>query len=232
MALVVQKYGGTSVGNADRIKNVAARVAEARRKGDQIVVVVSAMSGVTDGLLNLAKEIMPAPPERELDVLLATGEQTTIALTAMALHAIGVPAVSLTGRAGRHRHRRRAHEGEDQEHHAQGSAPAARCRQRRHRRRLSGADERRADHDARARRLGPDGDRAGRGAQGRPLPDLHRRRRRLHRRSAHRAGRAQARRDLLRRDARARRVGREGHAAALGRDRQEVRRRLRSALEP
>jgi aspartate kinase len=97
MALVVQKYGGTSVGNADRIKNVAARVAQYRGKGDQIVVVVSAMSGVTDGLLNLAKQIMPAPPDRELDMLLATGEQTTIALTAMALHAIGVPAVSLTG---------------------------------------------------------------------------------------------------------------------------------------
>src|SRR5260370_36271860 len=97
MALVVQKYGGTSVANADRIKNVARRVAEYRGKGDQIVVVVSAMSGVTDGLINLAKEVTPAPPERELDMLLATGEQTTIALTAMALHAIGVPAVSLTG---------------------------------------------------------------------------------------------------------------------------------------
>src|ERR1700682_2169771 len=97
MALVVQKYGGTSVGNADRIKNVARRVAEYRSKGHQIVVVVSAMSGVTDGLINLAKQVTPEPPERELDMLLATGEQTTIALTAMALQAIGVPAVSLTG---------------------------------------------------------------------------------------------------------------------------------------
>jgi aspartate kinase len=97
MTLVVQKYGGTSVGNADRIKNVARRVAEYRGQGHQIVVVVSAMSGVTDGLINLAKQVTPAPPERELDMLLATGEQTTIALTAMALQAIGVPAVSLTG---------------------------------------------------------------------------------------------------------------------------------------
>jgi aspartate kinase len=97
MALVVQKYGGTSVGNADRIKNVARRVADYRQKGDRIVVVVSAMSGVTDSLLTLAKNITASPPERELDMLLATGEQTTIALTAMALHAIGVPAVSLTG---------------------------------------------------------------------------------------------------------------------------------------
>jgi len=97
MALIVQKYGGTSVGNTDRIKNVAARVAAYRAKGDQVVVVVSAMSGVTDNLIKLATAIMPLPTERELDMLLATGEQTTIALTAMALHAIGVPAASLTG---------------------------------------------------------------------------------------------------------------------------------------
>jgi len=97
MALIVQKYGGTSVGSPDRIKSVAERVASSRQRGDQIVVVVSAMSGVTDNLITLAQQIAPAPPEREMDVLLATGEQTTIALTAMALHAIGVPAVSLTG---------------------------------------------------------------------------------------------------------------------------------------
>ena len=97
MALIVQKYGGTSVGNPDRIKNVAARVARCRAEGHQLVVVVSAMSGVTDSLIKLAKEIMPLPSEREMDVLLATGEQQTIALTAMALHALDVPAVSLTG---------------------------------------------------------------------------------------------------------------------------------------
>src|SRR2546422_1899494 len=97
MPLIVQKYGGTSVANTDRIKNVAARVAKYRARGDQIVVVVSAMSGVTDNLIKLAKEIMPLPNEREMDVLLATGEQTTIALTAIALHALDVPAVSMTG---------------------------------------------------------------------------------------------------------------------------------------
>src|SRR6187401_1833847 len=97
MALIVQKFGGTSVGNTERIKNVAERVARYRAQGDQIVVVVSAMSGVTDGLIKLAKEIMPLPSEREMDMLLATGEQTTIALTAIALHALAVPAVSLTG---------------------------------------------------------------------------------------------------------------------------------------
>src|SRR5437868_1748548 len=97
MALIVQKFGGTSVGNPDRIKNVAKRVSQNRDQGDQVVVVVSAMSGVTDNLIKLAKEIMPLPSEREMDMLLATGEQTTIALTAMALHALNIPAASLTG---------------------------------------------------------------------------------------------------------------------------------------
>lgn len=97
MALIVQKYGGTSVANTDRIKNVAARVAKYRAQGDQVVVVVSAMSGVTDNLIKLAKEIMALPSEREMDMLLATGEQTTIALTAIALQALGVDAISLTG---------------------------------------------------------------------------------------------------------------------------------------
>lgn len=97
MALIVQKYGGTSVGSIDRIKNVAARVADYHRRGHKLVVVVSAMSGVTDSLIRLAKEITPLPSERELDLLLATGEQQAIALTAIALQAIGVPAVALTG---------------------------------------------------------------------------------------------------------------------------------------
>jgi aspartate kinase len=95
--LIVQKYGGTSVGNTERIKNVATRVAKYHANGDKIVVVVSAMSGVTDNLIKLAKDIMPLPNEREMDVLLATGEQTTIALTAIALHALDIPAVSMTG---------------------------------------------------------------------------------------------------------------------------------------
>jgi aspartate kinase len=95
--LIVQKFGGTSVANPERIRNVAARIAAYRAKGSQVVVVVSAMSGVTDNLIKLAKELTPLPDEREMDVLLATGEQTTIALTAIALHTLGVPAISLTG---------------------------------------------------------------------------------------------------------------------------------------
>lgn len=97
MALIVQKYGGSSVKDTDRIKNVANRVAEYRRQGDQIVVVVSAMGGVTDNLIRLASEINQLPSEREMDMLLATGEQTTIALLAMALHSLDLEAVSLTG---------------------------------------------------------------------------------------------------------------------------------------
>ena len=97
MAFIVQKYGGTSVGSPERILNVAKRVADSKKEGNKIVVVVSAMSGVTDGLIKLAREVNPEATAREMDVLLATGEQQTIALTALALHGIGVPAVSLTG---------------------------------------------------------------------------------------------------------------------------------------
>jgi aspartate kinase len=99
MALIVQKYGGTSVGNPERIRNCAKRILETQRAGNQVVAVVSAMSGVTDNLIRLAKEVSAEsePIEREMDVLLSTGEQTTIALTAMAIHSLGGKAVSLTG---------------------------------------------------------------------------------------------------------------------------------------
>jgi aspartate kinase len=97
MSFLVQKYGGTSVGNPERIRNVAARVAEGHKAGHRIVVVVSAMSGETDRLLKLAREVNPEAAAREVDMLVSTGEQQTIALTAMALHGLGIPAVSLTG---------------------------------------------------------------------------------------------------------------------------------------
>lgn len=99
MALIVQKYGGTSVGNPERIRNCARRILETQRAGHKVVAVVSAMSGVTDGLIKLARAVSleMEPAEREMDVLLATGEQTTIALTAMAIHDLGGKAVSLTG---------------------------------------------------------------------------------------------------------------------------------------
>jgi aspartate kinase len=97
MALIVQKYGGTSVGSPERIGAVAHRVKRWRDQGDQVVVVVSAMSGETDRLIALAKSIQERPLPRELDVLLSTGEQVTIALLSMALDAIGCPARSYTG---------------------------------------------------------------------------------------------------------------------------------------
>ncbi|MCA1806159.1 MAG: aspartate kinase [Xanthomonadaceae bacterium] len=97
MALIVQKYGGTSVGTVERIQHVADKVLAHRKEGHEVVVVVSAMSGETDRLLGLARHIAPRPEGRELDVLLSTGEQVTIALLAMALEARGCPARSYTG---------------------------------------------------------------------------------------------------------------------------------------
>jgi len=98
MALIVQKYGGTSVGSVERIHRVAEQVAEAKRAGHDLVVVLSAMSGETDRLLRLAHDITPNPDERELDMLLSTGERVTIALLAMDLRGRGINAQSFTGR--------------------------------------------------------------------------------------------------------------------------------------
>ena len=97
MSLIVQKYGGTSVGTPERILAVAQRILSTQQAGNQVVAVLSAMSGVTDSLIKLAARVAPHPTEREMDVLLATGEQTTIALTAMAINGLGGHAVSLTG---------------------------------------------------------------------------------------------------------------------------------------
>src|SRR5881397_2931193 len=97
MRLVVQKYGGTSVGTPERIRNVACRLVETQREGCQVVAVISALAGVTDNLLKLAHEMSPQPAERELDILLSTGERAASALTAMAVNALGGRAISLTG---------------------------------------------------------------------------------------------------------------------------------------
>ncbi len=97
MALIVQKYGGTSVADSDRMRNVARRAAKAYDEGNDLVIILSAMAGVTDRLIQMAKEAAPEPDRRELDVLLATGEQTTVALLAMMLRAIGYPALSMLG---------------------------------------------------------------------------------------------------------------------------------------
>jgi len=97
MALVVQKYGGSSVVDAERIMNVARRIAETRAGDNDVVVVVSAMGDTTDGLIELARQVNAQPEERELDVLLSTGEVVSSTLLAMALHSLDYKAVSLNG---------------------------------------------------------------------------------------------------------------------------------------
>jgi aspartate kinase len=93
--LIVQKFGGSSVANAERVQNVAKRIAETYRGGNQVIVVLSAQGDTTDELIEKAKEINPVPSKRELDMLLATGEQQSVALMSMALHKLGCPAISL-----------------------------------------------------------------------------------------------------------------------------------------
>jgi aspartate kinase len=97
MRLIVQKYGGTSVGTSERIRNVAKQLIETQREGCRVVAVVSAMAGVTDDLIKLAHELAPEPAKRELDLLLSTGERVASALTAMAVNALGGRAISLSG---------------------------------------------------------------------------------------------------------------------------------------
>lgn len=97
MGIIVQKFGGTSVGSIERIRHVATRVIEEAEKGNQVVVVVSAMGKTTDELVDLAKQISLQPSKREMDMLLSTGEQVSIALLAMALQEKGYKAISLTG---------------------------------------------------------------------------------------------------------------------------------------
>ncbi len=97
MAVIVQKYGGTSVGNPEKIKAVAKRIVEVKKAGYDTVVVVSAIGDTTNGLINLARQITESPSEREMDVLISTGEQVSVALLAMAIHALGYEAISFTG---------------------------------------------------------------------------------------------------------------------------------------
>ena len=97
MALLVQKFGGTSLGSIERINSVAKRISASKQKGNDIVVVVSAMGNTTNELNKLANSISNNPPKREMDMLLATGEQVSISLLSIALNEIGIPAISMTG---------------------------------------------------------------------------------------------------------------------------------------
>src|SRR5437899_12606210 len=114
-SVIVQKYGGTSVGNAARIRRVSRRIANTVKRGEQVVAVVSAMGHTTDRLITLAKSVNPEPPARELDMLVANGETITAPLVAMCLQGMGVPAVSLSGlqagvRTSAHHSRARIHD--------------------------------------------------------------------------------------------------------------------------
>ena len=149
MALIVQKYGGSSVADTAKIRSVARRVGDTAT-ANQVVVVVSAMGKTTDGLVSLAQQIAPTPEPRELDMLLATGEQVTIALLAMALHDLGSQGALVHRRAGGDAHGPRAHQGP---HHADHRRPRARRAGRRlggGGGRLPGRQRRRRDHHARA----------------------------------------------------------------------------------
>ena len=113
MPIIVQKYGGSSVSNVQRIKAVAARIVKAKRRGNKVVVVVSAMADTTDDLSALARQISADPPRREMDMLLTTGERISMALLAMAIHASGRKGGLLHRVAGGHHHRLQPHPGED-----------------------------------------------------------------------------------------------------------------------
>ncbi len=113
--LIVQKYGGTSVGNPERIRNVAKRVVRTKAEGHDVVVVLSAMSGETDKLINLANQVSENPDPREMDMLVSTGERVTIALLAMAIHSLGYQAQSFTGRQAGISFGQCAYQGEDRE---------------------------------------------------------------------------------------------------------------------
>ncbi|MDJ0108012.1 aspartate kinase, partial [Rhodococcus erythropolis] len=97
MALVVQKYGGSSVATAERIRRVAERIVETKKAGNDVVVVVSAMGDTTDELLDLAQQVCPSPPAREMDMLLTSGERISNSLVAMAIHSLGAEARSFSG---------------------------------------------------------------------------------------------------------------------------------------
>ena len=122
VALVVQKYGGSSVADADRIRRVAERIVETKKAGNDVVVVVSAMGDTTDDLLDLARQVSPAPPAREMDMLLTSGERISNALVAMAIHSLGAAGALVHRLAGRRHHHRHARQRQDHRRHA---GPAA-----------------------------------------------------------------------------------------------------------
>ncbi len=224
MALLVQKFGGTSVADSDKILAAARRAIQAHQRGDQVLVVVSARGHTTDELIALAKEITENPPAREMDMLLSTGEQVSVALMAMAIESLGVPAISFTGAQiglvtdSFHTKARIRNISTERMAQALGEGKIVIVAG------FQGVDENYNITTLGPRRLRHDGGGTRRRAGGRRLRDLHRRRRRLYDRSAGRSRGPQDRPDQLRRDARAGQPGRRGDALALDRVCQEVRR--------
>ena len=192
MARIVMKFGGTSMAGIERIRSVARRVKREVDAGNQVAVVVSAMAGDTDRLVNFCREASSLYDPREYDVVVSSGEQVTVGLLAIALQAAGVKARSWHGLAIADPHRRRLRQGADRGHRHRGARRVAGRRRGRGDPGVPGAGRRRPRHHARPRRVGHVGGRGGGGDEGRPLRHLHRRRRRLHHRPAHRAAGAQA----------------------------------------
>ena len=161
MPLLVQKFGGTSLADSGKILAAARRAIQAHKRGDQVLVVVSARGHTTDELIELAKEITENPPAREMDMLLATGEQVSVALMAMAIGSLGVPAISFTGAPDRAGDRQLPYQGTDQEHLHRADGAGARGRKDRDRRGFSGGRRALQHHDAGPGRIGHDGGGAG-----------------------------------------------------------------------
>ena len=201
MSLIVQKFGGTSVADSQKILAAARKAIRAQQGGNQVVVVVSAMGHNTDLLIDLAKQITDEPPAREMDMLLSTGEQVSVALMAMAIHSLGHQAISMTGGQigiltdSTHTKARIQSISTDRIRQAldEGKIVIAAG--------FPGDRRGRQHHHPGPRRQRHHGGGPGRGPEGRSLRDLHRRRRRLHHRPAGRARGPQDRPDQLRRDA-------------------------------
>ena len=191
MGLIVQKYGGSSVATTERLRHVANRVVATRKAGHDMVVVVSAPGDMTDDLIARAREISSQPPAREMDMLMAVGEQISIALLSMAMQALGRARDLADRKPGAHPDRRRSHEGP---HHWRWTAAAStknsRSRSHRDRRRVPGRHPRssRSPRWAAAAQISPRWRWPRRWAP-RVVRDLHRRPRGVHRRSPDRPGR-------------------------------------------
>ena len=224
VALVVQKYGGSSVENAERVKRVAERIVATRKAGNDVVVVVSAMGDTTDELLDLAQQVTPVPPPRELDMLLTAGERISDGGARDGDREPRRRGAVVHRLAGRRDHGLLARQGPDHRRDAGPDPRRARRGGDRDRRGLPGRQPgHEGHHHARPGRLGHHRGRPGRRARRLGLRDLHRRRRRVHGRPAHRPQRAEDRHDQLRGDARAGGQRRQGADAAL--------RRVRASLQ-